>query len=65
VEKARHIMPGHDDKKNGAFWSTDEITAVVKCIDYGKRPLVVLIVTSDQRSEARRTLESLKDRMFD
>ena len=65
VEEARHIMPGHKNKSDGAFWSNEDVTAVVKCIDYGNQPLVVLIVTADRKDEAKRKYKALKRRMFD
>ena len=64
VAKARHIMPGHDDKPNGAFYSTSEITAAVKCINHGTNPLVVLIVTGNSGDTTKRMFDGLKRRMF-
>tara|TARA_R110002073_G_scaffold298059_1_gene464576 strand:- start:182 stop:538 length:357 start_codon:yes stop_codon:yes gene_type:complete len=65
VKKARHIMPGHDEKPNGAFHSTDHITAVIKCIDYEKKPLAVLIVTGNSKDKTKTYFSALKKRMFD
>ena len=57
-------MPGHDDKPNGAFYSTSDITAVVKCIKQAEKPLVVLIVTGNSSQKAKQTFDALKNRMF-
>ena len=65
VTKARHIMPGHDNKPSGAFYSTSDITAVVKCIKQAGKPLAVLIVTGNSRDKAKRTFDGLRKRMFD
>jgi len=64
LTKARLIMPGHDDKPNGAFYSTSDITAVVKCIKQAEKPLVVLIVTGNSSQKAKQTFDALKNRMF-
>lgn len=65
VAKARHIMPGHDNKPNGAFYSTSDITAVVKCIKQAGKPLGILIVTGTTSQKAKQTFDALRNRMFD